>query len=64
MVQRPPVTQSRSMPYSDKPLEILSQIRTDQKPFPIYILMGEEEYFTDKIEKKIVSTYMPDEGER
>lgn len=64
VVQRPPVTQSRSMPYSDKPLEILSQIRTDQKPFPIYILMGEEEYFTDKIEKKIVSTYMPDEGER
>lgn len=52
------------MPYSDKPQEILSQIRADQKPFPIYILMGEEEYFTDKIEKKIVSAYMPNEDER
>lgn len=52
------------MPYNDKPQVILSQIRADQKPFPIYILMGEEEYFTDKIEKKIVSTYMPNEEER
>ncbi|MDN4754486.1 DNA polymerase III subunit delta [Porphyromonadaceae bacterium W3.11] len=52
------------MPYSDKPQNILQEIRPDRKPFPIYILMGVEEYFTDKIEKKILSTYMPNEEER
>lgn len=52
------------MPYSDKPQNILQEIRPDRKPFPMYILMGEEEYFTDKIEKKILSTYMPNEEER
>lgn len=51
------------MPFVDKPQSILSQIHIDQKPYPIYILMGEEEYFTDKIEKKIVSAYLPDEDE-
>lgn len=52
------------MPYTDNPQSVLGQIRLDQKPSSIYILMGEEEYFIDKIEKKIVSTYMPDEDER
>lgn len=52
-----------SMPYSDKPQGVLQEIRPDCKPYPIYILMGEEEYFTDKIEKKILSTYLPNEDE-
>lgn len=52
------------MPFSDKPQSILQEIRPDRKPYPMYILMGEEEYFTDKIEKKILSTYMPNEEER
>lgn len=53
------------MPYSDQPQTVLSRLSPDQKPTPIYILMGEEEYFIDKIEKKIVSTYLPEaeEGE-
>ena len=49
------------MPYSDQPQTVLSRLSPDQKPSPIYILMGEEEYFIDKIEKKIVSTYLPEE---
>ena len=51
------------MPYSDKPQGVLQEIRPDRKPYPIYILMGEEEYFTDKIEKKILTTYLPHEEE-
>lgn len=52
------------MPYTDKPQNALREIAPDKSPYPIYILMGEEEYFTDKIEKKILSTYMPDEDEQ
>ncbi len=52
------------MPYSDKPQDVLQGIGTAKQPFPIFILMGEEEYFTDKIEKKILSTYMPDEEQQ
>lgn len=48
------------MPYSDQPQAVLNRLSPDQKPLPIYILMGEEEYFIDKIEKKIVSTYLPE----
>lgn len=52
------------MPFTDQPQSILRDIRPDRDPYPIYILMGEEEYFTDKIEKKILSTYLPNEEER
>lgn len=52
------------MPYTDKPQEVLRGISPQSKPYPIYVLMGEEEYFTDRIEQKILRTYMPDEGER
>lgn len=50
------------MPYTDKPQNILQEISPEKAPFSIYLLMGEEEYFTDKIEKKIVSTYMTEEA--
>lgn len=49
------------MPYTDKPQEILASIRPGSEPQRVYILTGAEEYFTDKIEKKIVSTYMNEE---
>lgn len=49
------------MSYTDKPQEILSSIRPGTEPSRIYVLTGAEEYFTDKIEKKIVSTYMSEE---
>lgn len=49
------------MPYTDKPQEILSAIRPGTEPNRVYVLTGAEEYFTDKIEKKIVSTYMSEE---
>ncbi len=52
------------MPYTDKPQEVLRAIAPTQKPYPIYVLMGEEEYFTDRIEQKILRTYMPEESER
>lgn len=52
------------MPYTDKPQNTLREIAPNKSPYPIYVLMGEEEYFTDKIEKKILSTYMPNEDEQ
>lgn len=52
------------MPFTDKPQEVLQLIGSQKEPFPIFILMGEEEYFTDKIEKKILSTYLPNPDER
>ena len=49
------------MPYTDKPQQLLTSIAPSVKPFPIYVLMGEESYFTDRIERKLVRTYLPDE---
>lgn len=49
------------MPYTDKPQEILPTIRPNTEPKRVYVLTGAEEYFTDKIEKKIVSTYMKED---
>ena len=48
------------MPYSDKPQEILARISPDTRPFPIYLLMGDESYYTDRIEQKLIETYLPD----
>ena len=50
------------MPYTDKPQTVLREIDASKKPFPIYILMGDESYFTDRIEQKLVGTYLPDEA--
>lgn len=50
------------MPYTKEPQSILAQIDSSQEPYRIYLLYGEEEYFTDKIEKKIVATYLPEEA--
>lgn len=50
------------MPYTDKPLDVLKSISPKKSPYPIYLLAGEEPYFTDKIERKLVATYMPEEA--
>lgn len=49
------------MPFTDKPQVVLSDIREGVSPSPIYLLMGDETYYTDRIESKIVSTYLLDE---
>lgn len=51
------------MSYNSTPQLFLKEIKPDTPPFNIYILMGEEEYFTDKIEKKLHQTYIPEEVE-
>lgn len=50
------------MPYTKEPQSVLTAIDPRKEPYRIYLLTGEEEYFTDKIEKKIVATYMPEEA--
>lgn len=53
------------MPYTKEPESILREIDPHREPYRIYLLAGDEEYFTDKIEKKVVDTYLPDdEGQR
>lgn len=49
------------MPYTDKPQEVLRDIKPQSKPYPIYVLMGEETYYVDQIEQKLTRTYLPDE---
>lgn len=52
------------MPYTESPQNVLAEIAPSKAPYPIYVLMGEEEYFTDRIEQKLLSTYMPDVEQR
>lgn len=49
------------MPTLTDPTQALQQIRSDIAPHLIYILAGEEEYYIDKIEKKLVDTYVDPE---
>ncbi|WP_148296759.1 hypothetical protein [Porphyromonas cangingivalis] len=46
------------MAKSEDPASVLKSIRKDKSPHNIYLLYGDEPYFTDKIERKLVSTYM------
>ena len=50
------------MPYTKEPQSVLTAIDSTKEPYRIYLLTGEEEYFTDKIEKKIEAAYMPEEA--
>lgn len=50
------------MPYTKEPQSVLTAIDSAKEPYRIYLLTGEEEYFTDKIEKKIEAAYMPEEA--
>ncbi len=50
------------MPYTKEPQSVLTAIDSTKEPYCIYLLTGEEEYFTDKIEKKIEAAYLPEEA--
>lgn len=49
------------MPFTDKPQQVLSEISPKSKPYPIYVLMGEETYYIDQIEQKLTRTFLPEE---
>ena len=52
------------MPFTDKPQNFLREISPQAPPFPLYLLMGEESFYTDRLEQKIVDAYLPDPESR
>lgn len=46
------------MAKSEDPTSVLRSISPSVPPHNIYILYGDEPYFTDKLERKLVATYM------